>query len=341
MSNFGSRCETALGTDRGDYRCVDLHGIAHTGGHGAVWVRGREIRGLAVPEGVDSGGVAASLGLEDLAVTRLVAKRLVTDDGTSPRDALDAARPVRVNRGLAHRLIDSIHLQNEEELHGRMAKAVLKMLRRTFPAAGSYVFELLQNASDEGATRVSFAIDEEAEELVFQHNGRPLSVADVLGLSLVAHSGKQGRTIGFMGVGFKAVYKRFDRARIVDDLWAFEFKRVGADDHWKVLPTWSGATAPPDDGFTCRFTFGAPVGGIGEVREDLSNVPPEAAALLGRRALARSQDGAVWTLHLPESEVAVRRHRLPGVWTGSTQSSTERSATGSSPVGPFTLVKTG
>jgi len=44
-----------------------------------------------------------------------------------------------------------------------------------------------------------------------RHDGRGFTPLDVLGLSSVGLSSKAGRTIGFMGIGFKAVYRRFAR----------------------------------------------------------------------------------------------------------------------------------
>ena len=51
--------------------------------------------------------------------------------------------------------------------------------------------------------------------LQFSHNGRCFNALDVIGLASVGLSTKGAstdepkRTIGFMGVGFKAVYKRW------------------------------------------------------------------------------------------------------------------------------------
>jgi hypothetical protein len=45
-----------------------------------------------------------------------------------------------------------------------------------------------------------------------------------LSRSSVGCSAKSGRTIGFMGVGFKAVYKRYGRVRVRDRTWAFKVR---------------------------------------------------------------------------------------------------------------------
>lgn len=77
-----------------------------------------------------------------------------------------------------------------------------------FPRNDLYLFELLQNAVDDGASIVSFATTRDGLE--FTHNGKRFTALDVLGLASVGLStkGSDGkgpkRTIGFMGVGFKA-----------------------------------------------------------------------------------------------------------------------------------------
>jgi len=304
VSNFGSKCEDALGDLVQGARCIDLHGV-ETVGRVGLWMVGRELRGLCL-ESKEDVRVGDALGLEPECVIRWTGTELVVDrGGDSVIDAL--SRPgLLIEPALARTLLDSIRDQNNEDCHSRLGKGILQGLKRQFPEQASYLFELLQNAADEGATRVALRMDEAAERLVFEHNGNPLSVADVLGLSLIGQSGKRGRTIGFMGIGFKAVYKRFERVEVVDDLWRFGFAKGGTGDRWKVLPMWTPDADGPTAGFSCRFNLAAPRGGLDAVRSDLQNVPPEAAVLLGRHAL-RDDDLDSWRLSLPDQRVEVRR----------------------------------
>ena len=58
------------------------------------------------------------------------------------------------------------------------------------------------------------------------HNGRRFTPLDVIGLSSVGLSTKTSkRTIGFMGIGFKAVYKRFHKVHISDGTFSFRFEK--------------------------------------------------------------------------------------------------------------------
>ena len=56
--------------------------------------------------------------------------------------------------------------------------------------------------------------------------GEEFTPLDVIGLSSVGLSTKTSkRTIGFMGIGFKAVYKRFHKVHISDGTFSFQFEK--------------------------------------------------------------------------------------------------------------------
>ena len=76
-----------------------------------------------------------------------------------------------------------------------------------YPDKAHFVFELLQNAEDAGATRCSFLLSE--EELQFRHNGsRRFSENDIDSITGIHNSTKtkSSDTIGKFGVGFKSVF---------------------------------------------------------------------------------------------------------------------------------------
>jgi len=308
LSNFGARCEEVLREALPEARCVDLHGFDLEGPAG-LWTIGREIRGVCVSVSRDAARIDEALSINAPCVVHWTGQSLELDRTDVPtvvaRALLEGPDPVPIGPKLAKVVTDCIRAQNQEEQAGRMARGGLSVLRRQFTRPETYVFELLQNAADEGATHIRFQIDESNDSLVFEHNGSPFSVADVLGLSLIAHSGKQGRTIGFMGIGFKAVYKRFGRVDISDDVWRFGFERSGNDDRWKVLPRWCDGIAGPESGFSCRFVLRDADGGLRAIRQDLEGIPDEAAMLLGRRALKGNDGATTWTLELPERRVEI------------------------------------
>jgi hypothetical protein len=84
--------------------------------------------------------------------------------------------------------------------------AVLDLLGHLYSDRTHFIFELIQNAEDAGATELSFALH--PDRLEVRHDGRPFTEADVRGLCGVAQSSKPGdlTQIGRFGIGFKSVY---------------------------------------------------------------------------------------------------------------------------------------
>ncbi len=84
--------------------------------------------------------------------------------------------------------------------------AVLDLLGHLYSDRTHFIFELIQNAEDAGASELTFTLF--ADRLEVWHDGRPFTEADVRGLSGVAQSTKSGdlTSIGRFGIGFKSVY---------------------------------------------------------------------------------------------------------------------------------------
>ncbi|MGO8889000.1 MAG: sacsin N-terminal ATP-binding-like domain-containing protein [Streptosporangiaceae bacterium] len=84
--------------------------------------------------------------------------------------------------------------------------AVLDLLGQLYSERTHFIFELIQNAEDAGATEVAFELF--ADRLELRHDGRPFTEADVRGVCGVGKSGKAGdlTAIGKFGIGFKSVY---------------------------------------------------------------------------------------------------------------------------------------
>jgi len=84
--------------------------------------------------------------------------------------------------------------------------AVLDLLGQLYSERTHFIFELIQNAEDAGATELAFELF--GDRLELRHNGRPFTEADVRGVCGVGKSGKSGdlTAIGKFGIGFKSVY---------------------------------------------------------------------------------------------------------------------------------------
>ena len=92
--------------------------------------------------------------------------------------------------------------------------AVLDLLGHLYSDRTHFIFELIQNAEDAGATELRFTLF--ADRLEVWHDGRPFTEADVRGVSGVAQSTKSGdlTSIGRFGIGFKSVYAYTRNPRI-------------------------------------------------------------------------------------------------------------------------------
>jgi hypothetical protein len=84
--------------------------------------------------------------------------------------------------------------------------AVLDLLGHLYSERTHFIFELIQNAEDAGATELSFELFDDRLEV--SHDGRPFTEDDVRGICGVGSSAKSGdlTKIGKFGIGFKSVY---------------------------------------------------------------------------------------------------------------------------------------
>jgi len=125
---------------------------------------------------------------------------------------------------------------------------VLDLLGQLYSERTHFIFELIQNAEDAGATEMAFELHEDRLEL--RHDGRPFTEADVRGVCGVGQSGKRGdyTAIGQFGIGFKSVYAYTRSPRI-----------YSGDEHFRIENYVRPVAAPPLTGPTTgpgtRFVF--------------------------------------------------------------------------------------
>lgn len=70
-----------------------------------------------------------------------------------------------------------------------------------------FLFELLQNAEDEGAAKIFIELDEKS--LSFTHNGRAFDAGDIESITTIGHNERKkqkSNSIGRFGIGFKSVF---------------------------------------------------------------------------------------------------------------------------------------
>jgi hypothetical protein len=92
--------------------------------------------------------------------------------------------------------------------------AVLDLLGQLYSERTHFIFELIQNAEDAGATELTFELF--PDRLQVRHDGRPFTESDVRAICGVGQSEKSGdlTQIGKFGIGFKAVYAYTKTPRI-------------------------------------------------------------------------------------------------------------------------------
>eukprot|EP00931_Biecheleriopsis_adriatica_P050360 TRINITY_DN2914_c0_g3_i1.p1 TRINITY_DN2914_c0_g3~~TRINITY_DN2914_c0_g3_i1.p1 ORF type:complete len:2335 (+),score=602.05 TRINITY_DN2914_c0_g3_i1:435-7007(+) len=219
------------------------------------------------------------------------------------RDAVTQAakQSVRMSEAVAEVVVRTIQRYYAVQVLEPSTRGFLSILEKQFARSDLYLFEVLQNAVDDGALHVCF--EPTRTGLAVRHDGRRFTALDVLGLSSVGLSTKgdgQKRTIGFMGIGFKAVYKRYARVVVHDRLWRFSFEetaapgqaagKAGATYGWVLQPRWETPQALWDQPGSptaawCHFQLERPREGLPGVQRDLAKLPDSVPGLLGRKAL--------------------------------------------------------
>ena len=102
-----------------------------------------------------------------------------------------------------------------------------KLLTGLYSENNHFIYELLQNAEDVGASFLTFIYQK--ERLLVLHDGRSFNEADVWGICSVMEGTKQkedAQKIGHFGVGFKSVFKYTDRPEIYSNEEAFAIENI-------------------------------------------------------------------------------------------------------------------
>lgn len=147
-------------------------------------------------------------------------------------------------------IINAIAVQRQQLLDGIEANEGdinLGIFEDFYPDQAHFIYELLQNAEDAGATEVSFELNPMA--CSFEHNGtRHFNEADIRGITGIFNSSKkeQKDKIGKFGVGFKSVFVYTDSPIIYSKNYSFKIIKL-------VLP--QEIPAKPNLGLNTRFEF--------------------------------------------------------------------------------------
>ena len=103
-------------------------------------------------------------------------------------------------------------LQNQDK--DGMLRRALERIIQLYTDKSHFVYELLQNAEDAGASRIKF--EQYSDRLVVLHDGHPFSMDNLQGLCDIGKSDKTDdlNQIGEFGVGFKSVFGICETVRL-------------------------------------------------------------------------------------------------------------------------------
>lgn len=129
---------------------------------------------------------------------------------------------------------------------------IKELVSEIYPDEAHFIYELLQNAEDAEATEVSFRIMDEM--LIFKHNGKQFTDADIDGITNIGASTKKDNYVqaGKFGIGFKSVYAFTETPSIYCDSINFKIEKL-------LLPTMIEPLQSREDGWTeFHFPFDSP-----------------------------------------------------------------------------------
>lgn len=103
--------------------------------------------------------------------------------------------------------IDEVRADRQPLAHVlKKHRGIRRIVEDLYPDRAHFVYELLQNAEDAGATEAQFVLEDSSVR--FEHDGRPFTKKDIWGITDIGEGTKAGDNdqIGCFGIGFKAVF---------------------------------------------------------------------------------------------------------------------------------------
>ena len=133
----------------------------------------------------------------------------------------------------------------------------MQVVEKMFTRSGRFILEFIQNAEDAGAKRVK-VVFEDGVMKVF-NDGRPFNGDDVEAICSIGRSRKDPRKhIGYLGVGFKAVFLASSRPHIYSKPYRFKFDKHYWEERsrnvpWQITPIWLGEVPEEFKGWSTGF----------------------------------------------------------------------------------------
>ncbi|MDC0144464.1 hypothetical protein OAK45_08040 [Verrucomicrobia bacterium] len=128
---------------------------------------------------------------------------------------------------------------------------IREIVEELYPDKAHFIYELLQNAEDAGATHAEFILNRDT--LIFKHDGRAFNEEDLKGITNIGRGtkGEEEDKIGRFGIGFKAVFAFSETPFVYSSTYCFKITNL-------VLPEGINATAGLSDKTRFEFPFNNP-----------------------------------------------------------------------------------
>jgi hypothetical protein len=118
----------------------------------------------------------------------------------------------------------------------------MQIIEKAFTRSGHFILEFIQNAEDAEARRVRIVLEDGVIKIF--NDGKPFSRDDVEAICSIGRSRKDPRKhIGYLGVGFKAVFLVSSRPHIYSKTYRFKFDKYYWGEKyknvpWQITPIW-------------------------------------------------------------------------------------------------------
>ncbi|MFH2122751.1 MAG: hypothetical protein ABIJ50_04630 [Pseudomonadota bacterium] len=150
--------------------------------------------------------------------------------------------------------MEEVYAENKplaDVLANERFSGIREIVEELYPDKAHFIYELLQNAEDVGATEANFSLEEKL--LSFEHNGTPFDKDDVWGITNIGKGNKKTEEdkIGRFGVGFKAVFAYSETPHIWSPTFSFKITEL-------VLPLEIKTKQVPDGKTRFEFPFNNP-----------------------------------------------------------------------------------
>lgn len=165
---------------------------------------------------------------------------------------------------LIEKIRESIEADKDRRIWKDAVRAVSLVSELVFTRSSHFIMELIQNAEDAGIGLPStgeMTIRVSRKRVLVIHNARPFNEEDVNAICGLRTTKKpESGSIGYLGIGFKSVFRITDSPHIFSGKFQFKFDKNVWDDPdevpWQIIPVW--VDDPPEDIDPNKTTFYLP-----------------------------------------------------------------------------------